>query len=62
MNDLQKDRLYINEKPFLNTGIDFFEPVLLKFSEKQKQKTKIIIKTQIPYKGKTWWCMQFLHA
>ena len=38
MNDLQKDRLYINEKPFLNTGIDFFEPVLLKFSKKQKQK------------------------
>ena len=54
MNDLQKDRLYINEKPFLNTGIDFFEPVLVKFSKKQKQKTKIIIKTQIPYKGKTW--------
>ena len=34
MSDLPKDRLDINEKPFHNTGIDFFGPILVKLSKK----------------------------
>ena len=37
MSDLLKDRLDINQKPFHNTGIDFFGPILEK---KKKKKTR----------------------
>ena len=37
MSDLPQDRLDINEKPFQNTGIDFFGPILVKLSKKHGQ-------------------------
>ena len=36
MSDLPQDRLDIHEKPFQNTGIDFFRPILVKLSKKTR--------------------------
>ena len=36
MSDLQQDRLDIHEKPFQNTGIEFFGPILVKLSKKTR--------------------------
>lgn len=45
MSNLPQDRLNINEKPFQNTGTDFFGPILVKLSKKTS--------TNQIYKGKT---------
>ena len=45
MSNLPQDRLNINEKPFQNTGTDFFGPILVKLSKKTL--------TNRIYKGKT---------
>ena len=38
MSDLPQDRLDIHEKPFQNTGIDFFRPILEKTFKKDTGK------------------------
>ena len=40
MSDLLKDRLDINQKPFHNTGIDFFGPILEKKKKKRHGQTR----------------------
>ena len=43
MSELSKERLDAHEKPFYNTGIDFFGPIRVKLSKKPvqtKQKLK----------------------
>ena len=37
MGDLLKERVKIGEKPFSNTGVDYFKPYLVKIKEKQDQ-------------------------
>ena len=37
VGDLPKERIRIGEKPFSNTGVDYFGPYLAKKIEKQDQ-------------------------
>ena len=53
MSNLPQDRLNINEKPFQNTGTDFFGPILVKLSKKTS--------TNQIYKGKTWMYNFYMH-
>ena len=36
MSELQKERLDAYDKPFYNTGIDFFGPIIVKLSRKTR--------------------------
>ena len=38
MGDLLKERFKIDEKPFSNTGENYFEPYLVKKKKKKKKK------------------------
>lgn len=41
MSNLPQGRLNVNEKPFQNTGTDFFGPILVKLSKKNIDKPDI---------------------